>query len=48
VCDSSKFARVAFGAVCPLERIDIVVTDAGIPPQQREALTAVDVTVHVV
>lgn len=47
VCDSGKFSRVAFGAVCPLERIDIVVTDAAIPAEQRSALTAAGVTVHV-
>lgn len=46
VCDSGKFTRVAFGAVCPLKRIDVVVTDEGIPPEQREALTAAGVTVH--
>jgi DeoR/GlpR family transcriptional regulator of sugar metabolism len=48
VCDSDKFTRVAFGAVCPLEKIDVVVTDAGIPPKQRDALTAAGVAVHVV
>ncbi|WP_442935086.1 DeoR/GlpR family DNA-binding transcription regulator [Micromonospora sp. CPCC 206061] len=47
VCESGKFTRVAFGAVCPLERIDVVVTDDGIPPEQREALTAAGVSVHV-
>lgn len=45
-CDSGKFTRTAFGAVCPLDRIDIVVTDPDIPPEQRDALTAAGVTVR--
>ncbi|NUP01822.1 MAG: DeoR/GlpR transcriptional regulator [Nonomuraea sp.] len=44
-CDSGKFARTAFGAVCPISRLDVVVTDEGVPPDQRDALTAAGVTV---
>nr|BFE79727.1 hypothetical protein GCM10020093_023280 [Planobispora longispora] len=29
--DSGKFTRTAFGAVCPLDRLDLVVTDSAIP-----------------
>ncbi|GAA1616829.1 DeoR/GlpR family DNA-binding transcription regulator [Nonomuraea maheshkhaliensis] len=45
VCDSGKFARTAFGAVCPIGRLDVVVTDSGIPPEERDALVAAGVTV---
>ncbi|MEV0313119.1 DeoR/GlpR family DNA-binding transcription regulator [Nonomuraea fuscirosea] len=45
VCDSGKFARTAFGAVCPIGRLDVVVTDPGIPPEERDALVAAGVTV---
>ena len=47
-CDSGKFTRTAFGAVCPLSRLDAVVTDEGIPPEQHDALTAAGVTVRTV
>lgn len=30
LCDSSKFGRKGFGKICGLDRIDVVVTDAGI------------------
>lgn len=46
VCDSGKFSRTAFGAVCPISRLDVVVTDPGVPPDQRDALTAAGVTVR--
>ncbi|WP_281249985.1 DeoR/GlpR family DNA-binding transcription regulator [Nonomuraea jiangxiensis] len=45
VCDSGKFARTAFGAVCPITRLDVVVTDPGIPAEERDALVAAGVTV---
>jgi len=46
--DSGKFTRTAFGAVCPLDRLDVVVTDAGIPKEEHDALTAAGVAVRVV
>jgi len=46
--DSGKFTRTAFGSVCPIDRLDVVVTDDGIPKEEHEALTDADVTVHVV
>lgn len=46
VCDSAKFSRTAFGAVCPIDRLDVVVTDPGIPPEERDALTAAEVIVR--
>jgi DeoR/GlpR family transcriptional regulator of sugar metabolism len=47
-CDSGKFSRTAFGAVCRLDQIDVVVTDDGIPQDQHDALTAAGVAVRVV
>jgi DeoR/GlpR family transcriptional regulator of sugar metabolism len=47
-CDSGKFARTAFGAVCSLDQLTLVVTDAGIPREQHDALVAAGVTVRIV
>lgn len=47
-CDSGKFSRTAFGAVCGLDRLDVVVTDDGIPRDQHDALTAAGVTIRTV
>ncbi|GAA3447019.1 DeoR family transcriptional regulator [Planomonospora venezuelensis] len=44
--DSTKFTRTAFGAVCPLDRLDLVVTDPAIPPAEHDALTAAGVAVR--
>ncbi|WP_433425320.1 DeoR/GlpR family DNA-binding transcription regulator [Microtetraspora malaysiensis] len=46
-CDSGKFGRTAFGAVCPLDRLDVVVTDEGVPREQHDALAAAGVVVRV-
>ncbi|GAA1286072.1 DeoR family transcriptional regulator [Planotetraspora silvatica] len=46
-CDSGKFSRTAFGAVCTLDKLDVVVTDDGIPREQHDALTAAGVTVRI-
>lgn len=45
--DSGKFTRTAFGAVCSLDRLDVVVTDDGIPREEHDALTAAGVTVRI-
>jgi DeoR/GlpR family transcriptional regulator of sugar metabolism len=45
-CDSGKFTRTAFGAVCPISRLDVVVTDSGIPREERDALVAAGVAVR--
>jgi DeoR/GlpR family transcriptional regulator of sugar metabolism len=47
-CDSAKFTRTAFGAVCGLADLDVVVTDDGIPREQHDALTAAGVAVRIV
>jgi DeoR/GlpR family transcriptional regulator of sugar metabolism len=48
LCDSSKVGRVAFGHVCDVEEIDIVVTDAIEGDRYVEELTAAGVSVHCV
>ncbi|MCW2879433.1 MAG: DeoR/GlpR transcriptional regulator [Sphaerisporangium sp.] len=45
--DSSKFRQTAFATVCPPGRVDVLVTDAGIPRDQHDAFTAAGVTVRV-
>src|SRR6204780_3260349 len=46
VADSSKLGRVAFGHVCDLDQIDIVVTDAGADPLRIEELRGRGVAVR--
>jgi DeoR/GlpR family transcriptional regulator of sugar metabolism len=48
VADSSKLGRVAFGHVCDLDDIDIVLTDAGADPQKVEELRAMGVDIRCV
>lgn len=44
--DTSKFTRTAFGVVCPLERLDVIVTDDAVPDDVVAAITAIGVTVR--
>jgi len=37
--DGSKFGRICLHRICDLERVDIVVSDASMPPAMRTALT---------
>src|SRR5271156_1104177 len=46
VADSSKLGRVAFGHVCDLDQIDIVLTDAGADQQRVEELRATGVDIR--
>ena len=48
VADSSKLGRVAFGHVCDLDEIDIVLTDAGADQQRVEELRAMGVDIRCV
>ena len=48
VADSSKLGRVAFGHVCDLEDIDILITDSGTDPQLVEELRAAGVDIRCV
>ncbi|MEO3801913.1 hypothetical protein [Nonomuraea sp. B1E8] len=36
----------ALSAVCPISRLDVVVTGPGLPPGEREALSAAGVRVR--
>jgi DeoR/GlpR family transcriptional regulator of sugar metabolism len=46
--DSSKFGRTAFGRVCPIEAVDVLVTDEDAPSDEVAALRAAGVEVHLV
>ena len=48
VADSSKLGRVAFGHVCDLDQIDIILTDAGADPLRVEELRAMGVDIRCV
>ncbi len=48
VADSSKLGRVAFGHVCDLDDIDIVLTDVGADPQVLDDLRTAGVDVRCV
>lgn len=45
VADASKLGAVADFAVAPLERVDVLVTDAPPPPPERDALSRAEVAV---
>ena len=45
IADSSKLGRHAFARVCPIERVDMLVTDSGADPQLVEKFRAVGVEV---
>lgn len=45
VADSSKLGRVAFAGICPLDRMDVLVTDAQAAPDDLAPLEAADVEV---
>lgn len=38
LCDSTKFGEVAFARIMGTEEIDIIVTDSGVSPQNRQVL----------
>ncbi|MFD9740293.1 DeoR/GlpR family DNA-binding transcription regulator [Umezawaea sp. NPDC059074] len=46
--DSSKFGRTAFGRVCPVEALDVLVTDEDAPADEVAALREAGVEVHLV
>jgi DeoR/GlpR family transcriptional regulator of sugar metabolism len=48
VADSSKFQKVTFAFVSPLNDLDHLITDAEPPPELMRCLKAGGVTVHVV
>jgi DeoR family transcriptional regulator of aga operon len=38
VTDSSKFNKRSFAVIAPISKVDIVVTDSGIPPEVQKEL----------
>lgn len=38
LADSSKFGRKGFGKICDIDKVDIIITDAGIPDSVKEML----------
>ncbi len=48
VTDSSKFDRQAFHVICPLMRIDRLITDTGIPERYAQALEQQGVHLHLI
>ena len=47
VADASKLGRVAFARICPLGRVDVLVTDDSAPPDTLAALEAAGLEVLV-
>jgi hypothetical protein len=43
VADSTKFGHTSLARLCPLEEIDVLVTDDEIPPAWRDRLAAAGV-----
>lgn len=48
VCSSRKIGRAAFHHVCPVSALDVIITDDGITPEQKESLEACGAEVLVV
>ncbi len=46
--DYSKFNHVAFAPFCPMEKIDVLITDSRIPPAEREDLQRRGIKVHAI
>jgi DeoR/GlpR family transcriptional regulator of sugar metabolism len=47
LADSAKWDRASLAHVCPADRPDVLITDAGAPESQRAALAELGVLVHV-
>jgi DeoR family transcriptional regulator of aga operon len=47
VCDSSKFLRRSFAYICGIEKIHSVITDSGIPDEDRKRLEEAGVKVMI-
>ncbi|MFZ4189132.1 DeoR/GlpR family DNA-binding transcription regulator [Streptomyces pseudogriseolus] len=48
VTDSSKMGRRAFARICGLDRVDVLVTDSGLPAETAARLTDAGIKVHAV
>ncbi len=48
VCDSSKFLRKSFVKIAPITDVDIIITDAGIPPAEKARINELQVELVIV
>jgi DeoR family transcriptional regulator of aga operon len=48
VTDSSKFLRKSFAFIAPISDVDVVVTDANVPADERKNLESLGITTIVV
>jgi DeoR family transcriptional regulator of aga operon/DeoR family fructose operon transcriptional repressor len=48
VADSSKLGVTGLVSVCPIDRLDVLITDNGIPPDVKRTLEGLGITVIVV
>lgn len=48
LCDSSKFGRRGFSRICPIDDVDQIITDGGIPPHMLSALEQRGIEVTIV
>ena len=39
-CDATKFGRVAFGRICPIDQVDLIVTDKSLSRDERTAMAS--------
>jgi DeoR family transcriptional regulator, aga operon transcriptional repressor len=46
--DSSKFGRRGFGRVCSLDKIDVIITDPGIPAEMAKAIEEIGIELIIV
>ena len=46
--DSSKFGRRGFGRVCSLDKIDVIITDSGIPAEMAKAIEEIGIELIIV
>jgi len=48
LADYSKFHHVAFAPFCSMEKINTLITDNRIPPEEKDLLQQRDIRIHVV
>jgi DeoR family transcriptional regulator of aga operon len=48
VCDSSKFLRKSFVKIAPINNIDVIITDSGIPEAEKNKLEELKIKVIIV
>jgi len=47
LADSSKFGKRSFAKICPLSRVDLLITDSGVSPQMLKKIEEKGVTVKI-